>query len=190
MDSLGLISSLRDAFRSLPPQTWNAFVAAVSKEAGAISGVAAERVLAHVGNSEVRHELATQLNGIAPRTWSEVQLIAKTIEVSTPPRGRSLNLVWSGPDTNSMAARRIDQVLYDLLAQAKHRVFLITFSAYRVPRLVDALRATHSRGVKIMLLLETESDSDGQLSNDALNAFHGLPLNQIRVLHWQKSNAS
>ena len=70
-----------------------------------------------------------------------------------------------------MPARRIDQVLYDLIASAKNEILLITFAAHKIHRLTEALALASRRSVRIRLLLEFSAQSQYQLSRDALKAF-------------------
>ena len=76
------------------------------------------------------------------------------------------------------------QVLYDLLARAKHRIFLVTFAAHRVPLLCEHLGKAIDRGIQVTLLLESEQASAGQLSFDASKAFKDVCLDKVRMLYW------
>lgn len=92
---------------------------------------------------------------------------------------RKIEMLWSGPaPAEHLAARRIDQALYDLIDSAKREIWLVTFAAVKVNRLVAGLSKAAERGVKIRLILEFSGTSEGQLSFDALKAF---PENLIRV---------
>ena len=51
-----------------------------------------------------------------------------------------IELLWTGPSPASqIPARRIDQVLYDLIASAKRDILLVTFAAHKISRLTDGL---------------------------------------------------
>lgn len=96
-----------------------------------------------------------------------------------------IELLWSGPiPANQIPARRIDQALYDLIADAKREVLLMTFAAAKVSRLADALVKAVSREVHVKLILEFERSSEGQLSFDALKAFPSALVSAAKVYHW------
>jgi phosphatidylserine/phosphatidylglycerophosphate/cardiolipin synthase-like enzyme len=96
-----------------------------------------------------------------------------------------IELLWSGPSpANKVPARRIDQALYDLIANAKHEILLITFAAAKIKRLTDELWKAAQRGVKIRLILEFEESSEGQLSFDAMKAFPPALIKAVNVYHW------
>jgi cardiolipin synthase A/B len=100
-----------------------------------------------------------------------------------------VELLWTGPSPASgMPARRIDQVLYDMLATAQKDILLITFAAHKVPRLAEALASAAGRDVRIRLLLEFGAHSQNQLSHDALKAFPQGLQKKAEVFYWPLEN--
>lgn len=102
---------------------------------------------------------------------------------------RQIEMLWSGPPPSGhLAARRIDQALYDLIASANHEILLVTFAAVKVERLADTLLKAAQRGVKIRLVLEFAEASEGQLSFDALRAFPTALIDTAEVYYWPVEN--
>jgi len=100
-------------------------------------------------------------------------------------REQHVELLWTGPaPASQIPARRIDQVLYDLIAAAGKDILLVTFAAYKISRLTDGLAAAINRGVKVRLVLEFEEASLGQLSMDALNAFPSILKEKAKIYYW------
>lgn len=96
-----------------------------------------------------------------------------------------MELLWSGPSpANQISARRIDQALYDLIANAKHEILLITFAAAKIERLTGELLKAIQRGVRIRLILEFEQSSEGQLSYDAIKAFPSGLISTAEIYYW------
>jgi len=94
-------------------------------------------------------------------------------------------LLWTGPSPASqIPARRIDQVLYDLIDSARREILLVTFAAHKISRLTDSLEKAIARGVKVRLILEFEETSQGQLSMDALNAFPEIVRKRAQIYYW------
>jgi hypothetical protein len=53
---------------------------------------------------------------------------------------QNIELLWTGPSPDSqIPARRIDQVLYDLIDSAKREILLVTFAAHKISRLTAGL---------------------------------------------------
>jgi cardiolipin synthase len=96
-----------------------------------------------------------------------------------------IELLWSGPSpANQIPARRIDQALYDLIANAKREILMVTFAAAKIERLAGALWRAAQAGVKIRLILEFEQSSEGQLRYDALKAFPAALIHASQIYHW------
>jgi cardiolipin synthase len=100
-----------------------------------------------------------------------------------------IELLWSGPSpANRVPARRIDQVLYDLVSGARRDILLVTFAAYKVKLLTEALISASRRNVPIRMILEFEHASLNQLSMDALKAFPPDLIAHTEIYYWPLSN--
>jgi cardiolipin synthase A/B len=80
--------------------------------------------------------------------------------------------------------RRLEQVLYDLIHEAKSRILLVTFTASHIRHLNEALVAAIARNVKVRLVLEFKQTSEGQLSFDALRAFEPRVRESAEIYYW------
>ena len=80
--------------------------------------------------------------------------------------------------------RRLDQVLYDLISDARFRIVLVTFAAHRVRYLCNHLIQAVDRGVELTLIVESEDESEGQLTHDAVAAFRDVPAAKIHLFYW------
>ena len=80
----------------------------------------------------------------------------------------SVELVWTGPTTPFVPTRRTEQVLLDLIGQARNDLFLVSFVAYAVPSVVGALNAATARNVDVRILLETSKGRGGSLAVDPI----------------------
>jgi cardiolipin synthase len=83
-------------------------------------------------------------------------------------RESRVELVWTGPTTPFVATRRTEQVLLDLIGHAQSDLFLVSFVAYDVSSVVEALNAATARGVVIRILLETSTSHGGSLPVDPI----------------------
>jgi cardiolipin synthase len=92
---------------------------------------------------------------------------------------RKVELVWSGPTEISSPLRHTEPALLELLQSARESVYLVTFAAYKVPAVVDAINAALARGVRVVFVLEDEEASAGKVDFNPL-AFlttrGGLPI--------------
>ncbi len=100
----------------------------------------------------------------------------------------SVEVVWSGPRPVGAKLRRTDEVLYSLVEGAKFRILLVTFAAYDIPRLKEALLRASKRGVKIRFILESKTESEGAVTVNPLKAL-GQELGAVAdVYHWPMKN--
>ena len=83
-------------------------------------------------------------------------------------REQTIELVWTGPSPQGTVLRRTDQVLLDLIRSARRTLHVVTFAAYKIPILNDAMLAAARRGVEISFIFE--SPDAGKISFAATRA--------------------
>ena len=87
---------------------------------------------------------------------------------------QSTELVWTGPTTPFVSARRTEQALLQVINAAAQTLFITSFVAYDVSTIVKALNAAAARGVAISMLLELSQDHGGSISFDAIGKMSAL----------------
>jgi cardiolipin synthase len=88
---------------------------------------------------------------------------------------QQVSVVWTGPASYEVPVRATSAVLTDVIAEAKHELIAVSFAAYKVADVVEALRSAADRNVTVRLVLESVADSQGKLTHDAKLAFDALP---------------
>jgi phosphatidylserine/phosphatidylglycerophosphate/cardiolipin synthase-like enzyme len=88
---------------------------------------------------------------------------------------QQVSVVWTGPASYEVPVRATSAVLTDVIAEARHSLIVVSFAAYKVANIVEALRAAAERNVTVRLVLESVADSQGKLTHDAKLAFDALP---------------
>lgn len=87
---------------------------------------------------------------------------------------QSTELVWTGPTTPFVSARRTEQALLQVINSAEQTLFITSFVAYDVSTIVKALNAANDRGVAISMLLELSQDHGGSITFDAIGKMRTL----------------
>lgn len=87
---------------------------------------------------------------------------------------QSTELVWTGPTTPFVSARRTEQALLQVINSAEQSLFITSFVAYDVSTIVKALNAADERGVKIIMLLESSQDHGGSINIDVIGKMRCL----------------
>lgn len=87
---------------------------------------------------------------------------------------QSTELVWTGPTTPFVSARRTEQALLQVINAAEQSLFITSFVAYDVSTIVKALNAAIDRGVAISMLLELSQDHGGSITFDGIGKMRTL----------------
>jgi phosphatidylserine/phosphatidylglycerophosphate/cardiolipin synthase-like enzyme len=116
--------------------------------------------------------------------WNEIAVAMTTVDFLGGNNAPLTEIIWTGPANNRFPVRRLDQVLYDLISKAEKRIVLVTFAAHRVRHLCDHLTQAVDRGVQLTLIVESEEESEGQLTRDAIEAFRKIPAARTRLYYW------
>lgn len=106
--------------------------------------------------------------------------------VATAREALSVELVWTGPESEGIPLRRTDQVLLQLIREAKLELTIVSFAVYKVPEIAKALVAAMNRGVALRILAETPQSSEGKISFGVSAALGAKVIQRAQVLVWPK----
>jgi phosphatidylserine/phosphatidylglycerophosphate/cardiolipin synthase-like enzyme len=98
----------------------------------------------------------------------------------------SVELVWSGPVTGLVPIRHTAQVLIGLIEGSRERLFLVSFVAYNVAGVIDALSRAIARGVRVQLLVERSKERGGQVAVDSVKMLRQM-LPDGQFYEWNKT---
>lgn len=176
---------------TLPSSTVDALAAAILTIP--ISSLRAEIV------KQVPHHQNRELALAFVDRWrSEVKVIdARTVAVAlqsaalaeqTHRDSQSVELVWTGPDTEATPFRRTEQAILQLLDAAKTRITLVSFAVYRIPNISKALVRAAKRGVQLTVIVETPDKISGQGEYSTIKALGQEVEACSAVYYWPKEN--
>lgn len=101
-------------------------------------------------------------------------LLAASHAFESVSKHQSTELVWTGPTTPFVSARRTEQALLQVIGAAKQTLFVTSFVAYDVSTIVRAMNDASTRGVSISMLLESSQDHGGSISFDVIGKMRVL----------------
>jgi len=87
---------------------------------------------------------------------------------------QTTELVWTGPTTPFVSARRTEQALIQVIDAARKTLFVTSFVAYDVSTVVQALNRAAERGVNVSMLLESSQEHGGSITMDVLGKMRNL----------------
>lgn len=99
----------------------------------------------------------------------------------------SVELVWTGPNPESLPLRRTDQALLQLIREAQHDLLIVSFAIYNIPEIVQALIAALDRGVNVRIIAETPEASEGKISFGLLTTFGAEVLRRSQLYVWLRA---
>ncbi len=101
-------------------------------------------------------------------------LLAASHALESVSKHQVIELVWTGPTTPFVSARRTEQALLQVIGSAKESLFVTSFVAYDVSTIVKALNDVSTRGVRISMLLESSQDHGGSIPFDVIAKMRAL----------------
>ncbi|MCL1559297.1 DISARM system phospholipase D-like protein DrmC [Stutzerimonas sp. R40042] len=151
-----------------------------SKAAGALSGVVSTPVAAEVVDQLIDAWRASEVSADELASM----LLAAGHVFTKATNQQSTELVWTGPTTPFVSARRTEQALLQVINAAEQALFITSFVAYNVSTIVKALNAASARGVVISMLLELSQDHGGSITFDAIGKMRTL-VPAARLYSWR-----
>ena len=191
-DRLAVTEAIRRVASELPSDMVEALAAAMERWDATAPSTAYATVEGVVPQPHYR-ALAVQLLDTwrrrTPNLKAESLALALTTaahcEESTR-RGQSLELVWTGPEVEAIPPRRTEQALLQVISAASARLTIVSFVAYKIPAIRDALSAATDRGVTVRLVLEGADVSEGKMTFQALRAFGRTLADRSTVYVWPR----
>jgi cardiolipin synthase len=98
--------------------------------------------------------------------------------------GERVELVWSGPAKPGTSLRRTEQALTELVQSARNELWIVSYVAYSVSGLRDALGDALRRGVRVCLLLESRESGGGRITHDGIAALQSVVDLGAVVYEW------
>lgn len=102
---------------------------------------------------------------------------------------QSTELVWTGPTTPFVSARRTEQALLEVINSSERTLFITSFVAYDVSTVIRALNTASHRGVVISMLLELSQEEGGRVDFNVVDKMRALvPAAKLYV--WSNKSES
>lgn len=98
----------------------------------------------------------------------------------------SVEMVWTGPSTTMVPSRQTERVLLDVIDMAKKELFIVSFVAYNVENVLQALQKAIDRGVEISILFESAKEHGGKIDIDSIGSF-AKRLDKANFYHWSSN---
>src|SRR5271165_6074288 len=176
---------------SLPRSTVDAIAAAIlTCSEGSLRAEISNRV-AHHQHRDLALAFVdrwqNEVKEIEPRTVA-VALQSAALSEQNHRDSQSVELVWTGPDTEQTPFRRTEQAILQVLDAAKNRITLVSFAVYRIPNVGNALVRAAKRGVRLTVIVETPDKIEGEGEYSTIRALGQEVAACSTVYFWPKEN--
>ena len=160
---------------------------AIEKGSPAPPGAARAHIAAEVAQAPYRAAVGRFLAGWDGGTLPVVAATAlrtAACAVSAYRAESSTELVWTGPNPEALPLRRTDQALLEVIDAARHTLTIVTFAAYKVPAVAEALVRAARRQVRIRIIIESAQASEGKIAYEAIDALGPAVGKMAAVYVW------
>ena len=184
-----LLDAVAAVVSQLPPEKLRAIANRLrgtdpDKAVGALSGVLNTPASAAVVDRLVD---TWRAHDVSPDELASMLLAAGHV-LTQVMRRQSTELVWTGPTTPVVSARRTEQALLQVINAAEHTLFMTSFVAYDVSTIVRALNAAADRGVMVSMLLELSRKHGGSINFDVIGKMRTL-VSGAQLYAWHDKTA-
>lgn len=160
---------------------------------------------------KIRRKLSPNLNmnliDLLEKKWKENKevssievasaLVSASLAAELASSRGSVEMVWTGPSSNLVPIRHTEQVLKEVIESARTKLFVVSFVAYNVPSIHDALNKAISRNVAVDILVESSQNTHSKIQVDSVPKLRRavpkaniyiwdqsqIPSNMIGVVH-------
>ena len=151
-----------------------------SEEAGILSDVVGTAVVTEVVDQLANTWRATTVSS----DELALMLLAAGHAYSRATNQQTTELVWTGPTSPFVSARRTEQALLQVINAADNTLFITSFVAHDISTITKALNEASARGVVISMLLELSQDHGGSITFDAIGKMRST-VPYARLYAWK-----
>lgn len=181
-----LLEAVTAVVRLVSPEKVRALAGAIRKIEDAKANVALSDVVGTATAKAVVERLVDAWRATSVGSGEVASmLLAASHAFENVSKHQSTELVWTGPTTPFVSARRTEQALLQVIGAAKQTLFVTSFVAYDVSTIVKALNDANTRGVSISMLLESSQDHGGSISFDVIGKMRTL-VPSAKLYAWRE----
>ena len=186
-----LLAKIHSVVCCLPPTVLKNIVAVLLNDSSRVNQHLKHRILSQISIPKFRRSVSELLD-----LWAKenpdlnssslaTALMSSDYSAKQIRQELSVELVWTGPEANTIPLRRTDRVLLQLIEEARTEITLISFAVYKIPEIAKALLSALNRGVKVRLIAESPEVA-GKIPFGIQEALGKKIIEQAQVFIWLK----
>lgn len=185
-----IVGQIQRLAAEVPQSALLALADSVQRLPSEVSAASIGGILSAVAQPDYRNMVREMLD-----TWQKAapEVTAQSIALALYSAARceehrrtesSVELVWTGPDSEVVPLRRTDQALLELIHSASERIVVVCFAIYKVNNICQALLEAGERGVQMDVVLESAEESGGKVTFDMMQTLSSGLKSQARFYIW------
>ena len=111
-------------------------------------------------------------------------LLAASSAIARQREEQSVDLIWTGPDVQTIPLRRTDQALLQVIDASRRSLLIVSFAVYKVPSVSRGITRAAERGVQVQVCLESTESGVERINHDTLRALGRDVLRVAQVYVW------
>ncbi|MBS3910101.1 MAG: DISARM system phospholipase D-like protein DrmC [Actinobacteria bacterium] len=169
----GIWKAIAELSTELHPERIEALAARIAKLGSANDFEKAKSSIGSIADTDVLDRLGEVWRATSDISPSElaVSLRAASATANLIGSRETIEMVWTGPTTGLVPSRHTEQVLLEVIGAARRSLYLVSFVAYNIGAVVEAIRSAIDMGVKVDILLEASTSHGGTLDIDSVRMF-------------------
>lgn len=180
-----LLDAVADVVCLVSPEKVQAIAIRIRRTEASKAGAALSEVVGTPAASGVLDQLIDAWRATSVSADELASMLLAACHVFTKATNQqSTELVWTGPTTPFVSARRTEQALLQVINAAQSTLFITSFVAYDVSSIVKALNDASSRGALISMLFESSQHHGGSITIDAIGKMKTL-VRTARLYAWR-----
>jgi len=167
--SPSLLEKIHRTVVDIPPSVLGLLVRGLQNSGDSSYGQIKQAVFQHVPTPEFRDTISELLQAwqnenqsLTPQSLA-LALVSATHSYQTAKAQTAIEIVWTGPTTGALPLRRTEQVLIEMIREAKEELLIVSFAVYDIAEIVAEMEMAIARGVALTLVVETPESSQGKI---------------------------
>lgn len=167
--SPSLLEKIHRTVVDIPPPVLSLLVRGLQNSGESNYGQIRQAVFQHVPTPEFRDTISELLQAwqsenqsLTPQSLA-LALVSAAHSYQTAKAQTAIEIVWTGPTTGALPLRRTEQVLIEMIREAKEELLIVSFAVYDIAEIVAEMEMAIARGVALTLVVETPESSQGKI---------------------------
>ncbi|MCI0338417.1 MAG: DISARM system phospholipase D-like protein DrmC [Acidobacteria bacterium] len=190
MVSPNLLEKIHRTVVNIPPSVLESLIHTLQNSAESGYEQIRHNVLKHIPTPEFRDTINELLeawqteNDISHPQALALSLASAAHSYRTAREQTAIELVWTGPTTGVIPLRRTEQVLIEMIREARQELLIVSFAVYDIEEIVTEMERALARGVGLTIVIETPDSSQGKIYFGADASLNDKIKAKARILKW------